>query len=175
MSEGANSRHIIPSPHAPAVYRPRDRRFREQVEETPKRQAQAPQPPLRSLRPLTARHRQQSNVNTSPTSSRSLHPPTRNLRLEGEDPWLLPSRSTFTYADANTPSTEEKIGYKEVVDLGYPDGKHGPLYEYDVSWKDGPKDHEEGILKEDEFRPRRRGDEIRCQIHRSIIAPTSRP
>ena len=27
----------------------------------------------------------------------------------------------------------EKIGYKEVVDLGYPDGKHGPLYEYDAS------------------------------------------
>ena len=47
----------------------------------------------------------------------------------------------------------EKIGYKEVVDLGYPDGKHGPLYEYDVSWKDGPKDHEEGILKEGEFVP----------------------
>ena len=45
----------------------------------------------------------------------------------------------------------EKIGYKEVVDLGYPDGKHGPLYEYDVSWKDGPKDQEEGILKEGEF------------------------
>ena len=32
----------------------------------------------------------------------------------------------------------DKIGYKEVVDLAYPDGKHGPLYEYDVSWKDGP-------------------------------------
>ena len=45
----------------------------------------------------------------------------------------------------------EKIAYKEVVDLGYPDGKHGPLYEYDVSWKDGPKGEEEGILKEGEF------------------------
>ena len=44
-----------------------------------------------------------------------------------------------------------KISYKEVVDLGYPEGKHGPLYEYDVSWKDGPKDQEEGILKEGEF------------------------
>ena len=43
---------------------------------------------------------------------------------------------------------KEKISYREVVDLGYPDGKHGPLYEYDVSWKDGPKDEEEGILKE---------------------------
>ena len=26
----------------------------------------------------------------------------------------------------------EKIRYREVVDLGYPNGKHGPLYEYDV-------------------------------------------
>ena len=42
----------------------------------------------------------------------------------------------------------EKIIYREAVDLGYPDGKHGPLYEYDVSWKDGPKDDEEGTLKE---------------------------
>lgn len=45
----------------------------------------------------------------------------------------------------------EKISYKEVVDLGYPDGKHGPLYEYDVSWKDGPKDKKEGTLKEGDF------------------------
>ena len=88
-----------------------------------------------------------------PTLSRSLHQRTRNSRLEGEDPWPLPSRSTSTYADANTHSTGEKIGYKEVVDLGYPDGKHGPLYEYDVSWKDGPKDHEEGILKEGDSVP----------------------
>ena len=43
---------------------------------------------------------------------------------------------------------KEKIAYREVVDLGYPDGKHGPLYEYDVSWKDGPKGEEEGTLKE---------------------------
>ena len=42
----------------------------------------------------------------------------------------------------------EKISYLEVVDLGYPDGKHGPLYEYDVSWKDGPKEEEQGTLKE---------------------------
>ncbi len=45
---------------------------------------------------------------------------------------------------------EEKISYEEVVNLGYPDGKHGPQYEYDVTWKDGPKDEEEGILKEGE-------------------------
>lgn len=46
---------------------------------------------------------------------------------------------------------EEKFSFKEVVDLGYPNGKHGPDFEYDVSWKDGPKDQEEGILKEGEF------------------------
>ena len=40
-----------------------------------------------------------------------------------------------------------------MVDLGYPDVKHGPLYEYDVSWKDGPKGHEEGILKEGDSVP----------------------
>ena len=45
----------------------------------------------------------------------------------------------------------EKISFKEVVDLGYPNGKHGPDFEYDVSWKDGPKGEEEGILKEGEF------------------------
>ena len=44
----------------------------------------------------------------------------------------------------------EKISYKEVVDLAYPNGKHGPDYEYDVTWKDGPKDQSEGILKEGE-------------------------
>ena len=44
----------------------------------------------------------------------------------------------------------EKITYREVVDLGYPSGKHGPLYEYDVSWKDGPKEENEGTLKEDD-------------------------
>ena len=46
---------------------------------------------------------------------------------------------------------KEKISYREVVDLGYPNGKHGPLYEYDVTWKDGPKEEEEGILKEGDF------------------------
>ena len=46
---------------------------------------------------------------------------------------------------------KEKISYQEVVNLGYPDGKHGPLYEYDVSWKDGPKGEENGILKADDF------------------------
>ena len=42
----------------------------------------------------------------------------------------------------------EKIWYREVVDLAYPNGKHGPLFEYDVSWKDGPKEEDEGVLKE---------------------------
>ena len=42
----------------------------------------------------------------------------------------------------------EKINYMQVVNLGYPNGKHGPLYEYDVTWKDGPKDEPEGVLKE---------------------------
>ncbi len=46
---------------------------------------------------------------------------------------------------------KEKIGYREVVDLGYPDGKHGPLYEYNVSWKDGPRGREEGILNDNDF------------------------
>ena len=46
---------------------------------------------------------------------------------------------------------KEKISYRKVVDLGYPNGKHGPLYEYDVTWKDGPKEEEEGILKEGDF------------------------
>ena len=45
---------------------------------------------------------------------------------------------------------DEKISYMQVVDLGYPKGKHGPDYEYDVTWKDGPKDHPKGILKEGE-------------------------
>lgn len=46
--------------------------------------------------------------------------------------------------------SREKISYREVVDLGYPNGKHGPLYEYAVTWEDGPKDDPEGILKEDD-------------------------
>lgn len=46
---------------------------------------------------------------------------------------------------------DEKISYRQVVDFGYPDGKHGPLYEYDVAWKDGPKDESTGILKEGDF------------------------
>lgn len=45
----------------------------------------------------------------------------------------------------------EKISYQEVVNLGYPNGKHGPNYEYDVTWKDGPKDEPEGILKAGEY------------------------
>ena len=43
-----------------------------------------------------------------------------------------------------------KISYDEVVNLAYPDGKRGPDYEYDVTWKDGPKDEKGGILKEGE-------------------------
>ena len=45
----------------------------------------------------------------------------------------------------------EKISYMQVVDLGYPDGKHGPDYEYDVTWQDGPKDRPNGSLKEREY------------------------
>ncbi len=44
----------------------------------------------------------------------------------------------------------EKISYSEVVNLAYPDGKHGPLYEYDVTWKDGPRGEEDGVLNEGE-------------------------
>ena len=47
----------------------------------------------------------------------------------------------------------EKISYRQVVDFGYPDGKHGPLYEYDVTWKDGPKDAPSGVLKEGDYVP----------------------
>ena len=45
----------------------------------------------------------------------------------------------------------EKISFRQVVDFGYPNGSHGPLFEYDVSWKDGPKDEPEGILKEGDY------------------------
>ena len=45
----------------------------------------------------------------------------------------------------------EKISYSQVVDLGYPNGKHGPDYEYDVTWKDGPKERPNGSLKEGEY------------------------
>ena len=34
------------------------------------------------------------------------------------------------------------------MNLGYPDGKHGPQYEYDVKWKDGPRGQETGVLLE---------------------------
>ena len=43
---------------------------------------------------------------------------------------------------------DENITFRGVVDLGYPDGKHGPQYEYDVKWKDGPRGEETGILQE---------------------------
>lgn len=45
---------------------------------------------------------------------------------------------------------DNKISYNKVVELGYPNGKQGPDYEYDVTWKDGPKKELEGILKEGE-------------------------
>lgn len=43
---------------------------------------------------------------------------------------------------------KEIISFSEVVNLGYPDGKHGPQYEYDVKWKDGPRGQETGVLLE---------------------------
>ena len=49
--------------------------------------------------------------------------------------------------------TDSKISYGQVVTLAYPDGKRGPLFEYDVEWKDGPKDKEEGILKDGDTVP----------------------
>ena len=45
---------------------------------------------------------------------------------------------------------DENITFAQVVNLGYPDGKRGPLYEYDVKWKDGPRGEETGILHEGE-------------------------
>ena len=48
---------------------------------------------------------------------------------------------------------DDKIGYERVVNLGYPHGKRGPLYEYDVTWKDGPKAMREGTLKDGETTP----------------------
>ncbi|MXW03421.1 MAG: hypothetical protein F4X59_15045 [Holophagales bacterium] len=44
---------------------------------------------------------------------------------------------------------DEEIGYDQVVDLAYPDGPRGPRYDYRVTWKDGPRNEEEGILKKD--------------------------
>ena len=45
----------------------------------------------------------------------------------------------------------EKISFRQVVGFAYPDGQHGPAYEYDVTWKDGPKDEPEGVLKEGDY------------------------
>ena len=59
----------------------------------------------------------------------------------------------------------EKIRYMQVVDLGYPNGKRGPNYEYDVTWKDGPKDTPNGSLKEERLRRSRQRYEIRCLLH----------
>ena len=44
----------------------------------------------------------------------------------------------------------EKISYDEVVNLAYPNARHGPDYEYDATWKDGPRGQSDGILKEGE-------------------------
>lgn len=44
----------------------------------------------------------------------------------------------------------EYITFDDVVNLGYPNGKRGPLYEYDVTWKDGPRDKETGVLRDGE-------------------------
>ena len=46
---------------------------------------------------------------------------------------------------------KEKISFRQVVDFAYPNGQHGPAYEYDVTWKDGPKDEPVGVLKEGEY------------------------
>ena len=48
---------------------------------------------------------------------------------------------------------DSKISYDQVVKLAYPHGKRGPLFEYNVEWKDGPKDSEEGTLKESDTVP----------------------
>lgn len=45
---------------------------------------------------------------------------------------------------------KEEISYREVVDLAYPDGQHGPQFEYDVSWKKGPRGEETGTLNENQ-------------------------
>lgn len=44
--------------------------------------------------------------------------------------------------------TTEYVTYREIVDLAYPNGKHGPQYEYSVKWKDGPRGQESGVLEE---------------------------
>ena len=43
---------------------------------------------------------------------------------------------------------DNKVSYDQVVQLGYPHGQRGPLFEYEVTWKDGPKENEEGTLIE---------------------------
>ena len=43
---------------------------------------------------------------------------------------------------------DEMISFDEVVTLAYPHGKRGPLYEYDVAWKDGPRGQRTGTLNE---------------------------
>ena len=45
---------------------------------------------------------------------------------------------------------DNKVTYDQVIHLGYPHGQRGPLFEYDVTWKDGPNKHEEGTLHEGE-------------------------
>lgn len=48
---------------------------------------------------------------------------------------------------------DSKITYDQVVTLAYPHGKRGPLFEYSVEWKYGPKGREEGTLKENDTVP----------------------
>ena len=49
--------------------------------------------------------------------------------------------------------SDHKISYDQVVKLAYPHGQRGPLFEYEVEWKDGPKESEEGTLKENDTVP----------------------
>ena len=48
---------------------------------------------------------------------------------------------------------KDKITYDEVVTLAYPQGKRGPLFEYNVAWKDGSHKESEGILQENKTVP----------------------
>ena len=45
---------------------------------------------------------------------------------------------------------DNKITYDQVVQLGYPHGQRGPLFEYEVTWKDGPEKQHEGMLYEND-------------------------
>ena len=60
---------------------------------------------------------------------------------------------------------DDKISYHQVVNLGYPNGKHGPLYEYDChveGWPEGDaRGHSQG--RRDHANCKRH--EIRCPLH----------